>query len=420
MPPFVPVQSIESASVPVLETRRALWSGRLLVFFGLILAAFTLRLAVTSFTPLLSDIGNDIGFGPVMGGVFGMAAPAMFALAGITAPSIMVRIGLERTALLSVTLSTIGLATRSTMSDVSSMLLFTGVALFGMGLGNIVLPPLAKRYFSDRIALMSTIYISFVQLGTVVPALLAIPVADAAGWRLSLGMWALVTFAAILPWVGLARSARRNNVTVHDTKGACGPLWRSPIAWGLAMMFGMTSLFTYAFLTWLPTLLMDAGIARATAGTMLGVFILSGLASVMVVPTITTRMNNPFALAAASMIAMVAGMVGLLLFPMTGTIAWVILLGLGPSTFPMALTLINLRTRTSSGAAKLSGFTQGVGYSVACMGPFGFGLLHEMSDGWALPLGMLGVAVVVLITGAYHACKPRVIEDTLSPQVATG
>ena len=36
---------------------------------------------------------------------------------------------------------------------------------------------------------------------------------------------------------------------------------------------------------------------------------------------------------------------------------WAIIAGLGPATFPLGLTLINLRTRTPAGSAALSGFT---------------------------------------------------------------
>ncbi len=93
---------------------------------------------------------------------------------------------------------------------------------------------------------------------------------------------------------------------------------------------------------------------------------------------------------------------------------WVIWLGGAPCTFPMALTLINLRTRTPAGSASLSGFTQGVGYAVACAGPVLFGMLHTATDGWAAPFAFLGVAVLVLLAGAWQACKPRMLEDTWS------
>jgi len=103
---------------------------------------------------------------------------------------------------------------------------------------------------------------------------------------------------------------------------------------------------------------------------------------------------------------------GLLLAPMSMPILWVVVLGLGPSTFPMALTLINLRTRTQAGSAALSGFTQGGGYAVACAGPVLFGTLHTATDGWVAPFGMLCVAVLVLLVAAWHACKPRMLEDS--------
>ena len=35
--------------------------------------------------------------------------------------------------------------------------------------------------------------------------------------------------------------------------------WRSPLAWGMALMFGMTSLITYSMFTWLPILLTGKG-----------------------------------------------------------------------------------------------------------------------------------------------------------------
>jgi CP family cyanate transporter-like MFS transporter len=98
---------------------------------------------------------------------------------------------------------------------------------------------------------------------------------------------------------------------------------------------------------------------------------------------------------------------------MSATLVWVVVLGLGPSTFPMSLTLINLRTRTQSGSAALSGFTQGVGYTVACLGPLLFGILHNASSGWALPFAMLSIAVVVVVIAAWQACKPRLLEDAL-------
>jgi CP family cyanate transporter-like MFS transporter len=111
-------------------------------------------------------------------------------------------------------------------------------------------------------------------------------------------------------------------------------------------------------------------------------------------------------------VAYVAAFAGLLLAPMAAPMLWVALLGLGPSSFPLSLTLINLRTRTPAGSARLSGFMQGLGYSLSCLGPLLFGWLHDVSHGWTWPFAFLGLCLLVLLLGGWLACRPRMLEDT--------
>ena len=57
---------------------------------------------------------------------------------------------------------------------------------------------------------------------------------------------------------------------------------------------------------------------------------------------------------------------------------WAVLVGIGAAVFPVVLTLIGLRARTSEGTAALSGFTQSVGYLISAIGPFGMGALRGL------------------------------------------
>ncbi|MCA0156705.1 MFS transporter [Tsukamurella sp. M9C] len=394
---------------------RSVKQGRLLVLLAIVLFALTLRTAVTSLTPLLTRISEDLHFGATIIGVFGMLPTAMFAAAGIVTPFLTSRIGLERTTLVAVVATAIGIGVRSLMGGTLGLLAFSCLALIGMGIGNVVLPPLVKRYFSDNVAVLSTAYLTCVQLGTMVPALTAVPVADAYGWRVSLAIWAIIPIAAFLPWLGIVLARRGHDV--EDVTGEApseptGRIWRSPLAWGAAAMFGMTSLNTYAMFTWIPTILSDSGGSAALGGNMVALFSGVGFLATLIVPGLCTRMVNPFPLVIVFLGCFVVGFLGLLFAPMTLTWVWVIALGLGPTTFPMALTLVNLRTRTGAGSAALSGFMQGVGYLAACAGPLGFGLLHEATHGWTAPFMMLFACLVVLGLGAYQACKPRMLEDT--------
>ncbi|MGO1000494.1 MFS transporter [Lysobacter sp. CA196] len=414
---------------------RPLWQGRAWVLVGIVLSAFTLRTAVTSLTPLLDALGREFGFGSTMTGVFGMVPTAAFALFGVATPALAHRIGLERAALLAMAMAALGLLARAFVGGTGQLLMASALALAGMGIGNVVLPPLVKRYFADRVGTVSTAYITVLQLGTILPALAAVPLAQAAGWRTSLGSWSLVAVAAALPWITVlwmearGRSAQaRALARAHDdavclgdeapelsapaATAAPGRVWRSPVAWGMALMFGMTSLVTYSMFTWLPKLLIEAGGSPALGGSMVALFSTLGMISALCMPALAVRVANPFPIVIACVLAYLGGFAGLLLAPMQLTFVWVALIGLGPSTFPLSLTLINLRTRTPAGSAALSGFMQGLGYTLSCLGPLLFGWLHDLSHGWLWPFAMLGACLLVLIVGAYLACKPRMLEDS--------
>jgi CP family cyanate transporter-like MFS transporter len=399
----------------------------MLVLAGILLSAFNLRTAVTSLTPLLDVLGREFGFGATVAGVLGMVPTAAFAVAGVATPRLAHRLGLERTAVLSMALAAAGLLWRSLTGGTGGLLGASAVALMGMGIGNVILPPLVKRYFPDRIGPVSSLYITLLQVGTILPALLAVPLADAAGWRVSMGVWTLLAAAAMLPWLGVLRIERRAGsalAKLHDRAVVPGDeapelaappprgrVWHTGLGWGLALMFGMTSLVTYAMFTWLPKLLVEAGASPAFGGTMLALYSAMGLVGALSMPSLATRLRNPFPLALLCAACHLSAFAGLLWAPLSAPLLWAVLLGLGPSTFPLTLTLVNLRTRTPAGSAALSGFMQGVGYGLSCLGPLLFGLLHESSHGWGLPFGFLVLCVGVMLAGAWLACRPGILEE---------
>jgi len=399
------------------------WAGRLLALLCILLSAFNLRTAVTSLTPLLDSLGRTFGFGSTMTGVFGMMPTASFAAFAVLTPGIARRIGLERTGLLSMLLAACGLMVRSLADGTGQLLAGSVIALAGMGIGNVVVPPLVKRYFPDRVGTVSALYITILQLGTMLPALAAVPLAQAAGWRVSLGVWSLLATAAVASWLAILWQGRH----AARPSGDAGPfqadaamlaplpvpgrVWRAPLAWGMSLMFGMTSLVTYAMFTWLPKLLADAGASQAFGGTMTALFAALGLLGSLFVPGWAVRVRNPFVLVLACALANLVAFAGLWLAPMRWPLLWVVLLGLGGTTFPLSLTLINLRTRTAAGSAALSGFTQSLGYALSCAGPLLFGLLHAASGGWTWSFAFFVLCVLAQLAGAWQACRPRMLED---------
>ena len=52
--------------------------------------------------------------------------------------------------------------------------------------------------------------------------------------------------------------------------------------------------------------------------------------------------------------------------------------------FPVVLTLIGLRARSSEGTAALSGFTQSLGYLLSALGPFLVGTIYGATNSWTV------------------------------------
>ena len=146
-------------------------------------------------------IDAEIGLGAAGMGLLGMIPTAMFAVWGVLTPIVLRRMGLELLTVLAMLAAGAGQVIRALAHDPWVMGAGSLIALAGMGIGNIVAPPLVKKYFPRHVAAVSMAYITGLQLGTVAPALVAVPVEEAAGWRVSIGWWALLAFVAAIPWI---------------------------------------------------------------------------------------------------------------------------------------------------------------------------------------------------------------------------
>ncbi|GAA1705752.1 MFS transporter [Dietzia cercidiphylli] len=386
---------------------------------GVVLVSLNLRTAVTSLSPLLGVIDAEIGLGAGGMGLLGMVPTVMFALWGVLTPIVLRRMGLELLTVLAMTAAAAGQVLRALAHDPWVMGLGSLVALAGMGIGNVVAPPLVKKYFPRHVAAVSMAYITGLQLGTVVPALVAVPVEEAAGWRVSIGWWAVLAMVAAVPWVVeiLRGGSDTAGPPAVGAVGGTGPAqrvrpWRSPVGLALALFFGTNSLCTYAFFTWLPAVAESIGMTRAEGGLALAVYSAIGLIAALVVPWAAGRFEDPYPVVVVSVVCYLAGFAGLLWAPGAAPWVWICLLGVGPSTFPLCLTLINLRTRTQAGSAALSGFSQGVGYTAASLGPLVFGFLLS-GPGLGGGLAFLTVVLAVMCVVGRIACRPRMLEDTL-------
>lgn len=390
----------------------------MLALAGIVLAAVNLRTAVAALSPIFAEISVDVPLGSVGIGLLGTLPPLCFAIFGLVAPVLRRRLSLEALLTLSLVAMTAGHVVRAASDSYLVLALASTLAFAGMGVANVVLPPIVKKYFPDRIGLLTSVYVTVMTLFSMVPALAAVPAADSFGWRISVGMWAVLGLFALVPWVALwLRERRGGNAVAGDPldevpASVVGRVWHSGLAWALTVLFGMTAVNVFAAFAWLPEILTDiAQVPPAEAGSLLALYASMGVPLAIFVPMLAVRLRTPRPLVWAGTAAYICGYLGLLLVPTVATWAWVVLAGLGPLLFPLTLVLINLRTRTAEGAIALSGFTQGVGYLIGSAGPLMVGILHQLTGTWtAALLSLLATAGVVAVT-VLMVARPRMLED---------
>lgn len=394
-----------------------LWRGRALAFLGIVLVAFSLRSAVASLSPILDEVRVDIDVPMWAVGLIGTVPPVCFAVFGFVAPALERRFGLEPLAIATMIVVAAALTGRALAPDAWGLLAGTTVLFAAIGVGNVVLPPLIKTYFPDRTGTMTGLYSVMLAVAAFVPPLVAVPVADAVGWRLSLGGWALFAAMAVAPWVLLHRRERRRVPpagevpVVQPVPRVLGRLFRLPMAWALAATFAISSTSVYASFAWLPVILTDvAEVSHARAGALLSLFGAMGMPLSVMVPVAITRWHRIGVLYAVASATGIAAVLGLLYAPATATVLWVVLLGVPQGLFPAVLILVQVRSRTREGTVALSGFAQSGGYAVAAVFPLSFGLMHEATGSWTGPLIMLGALMLVAIPAGVIASRPETLE----------
>lgn len=394
----------------------ARWGGWLAVV-GIVLIALNLRTPVTSLTPIVAELGGDIPMDTVGIALIGMAPPMAFSLASLFSGPLARRLGLESSVLVTLAAMVLGLLVRALAVDYTMLLGGSVLALLGAGVGNILLPPLVKRYFPSRVGLMTGVYAALLGVSTALPAATAVPVAVALDWRVSLLQWAVLAAVALLPWLALVIAERSAGVADDVTDVAATSVrgvHRSRTAWAVTLTFATAALLSYSLFAWVPILLVDAGgVDAATAGLLVALFGVFGVPTSLGVVGLARVLGGMGRVVALGSVAYGLGYLGLGLAPAFSPLLWILLVGVGQLLFPAALVLINLRTRSGDGAVALSSLAQGWGYAVAALGPLVLGLLHEWTGSWMLPFALFGVLGLCAALLGPATGRPRFVEDEL-------
>ena len=368
-----------------------------LVGLGMMLIAFNLRPALTSVGPLLTDIRAETGLSAAGAALLTTLPVLCLGLACALGPLVVRRIGTDAGVLAAILVVALGNGLRG-LGGLPFLYLGICLAAVGIGLSGVLLPGLVKRDFAARAGIMTGLYTMVLCLGAAAGAGLTVPLAHAGGgWSPALAAWSLPALAAALAWLPFARIRS----VAERTPPPSGTLWSDPLAWQVTGFMGLQSALAYIVFGWLPAILQDRGLSALDAGFVASILSIGQMPAALFVPALAARLRDQRGLVVGLILLSAASFTVLVFGPIERVMLVGILLGLGVGgLFGLGLTIIVLRARDAAAAAGLSTLAQGVGYTVASLGPLAFGLAHDASGGWGWPtLLFAGIAAGSLVCG---------------------
>ncbi|QQZ35357.1 CynX/NimT family MFS transporter [Pseudomonas sp. SK2] len=375
-----------------------------LLLLGLVLVALNLRPALSSMAPVLGQVSAGLGLTGSEAGLLTTLPVLCLGLFAPLAPILARRFGGERVILGILFTLALGILVRSTLG-VAGVFLGSLMAGASIGIIGVLLPGIVKRDFPRHAGTLTGVYTMALCLGAAMAAGATVPLATRfdGSWAMGLGFWLVPALLAMLVWLPQARQGHGLHKVAYRVRG----LWRDPLAWQVTLYMGLQSSLAYIVFGWLPSILIARGLSPTEAGLVLSGSVILQLVSSLSAPWLATRGKDQRLAIVIVMLLTLAGLFGCLYAPLSGLWGWAVVLGLGQGgTFALALTLIVLRSGDAHVAANLSSMAQGVGYTLASMGPFAVGVVHDLTGGWAAVgwiFAVLGIGALVFGLGAGRA-----------------
>lgn len=425
-------------------------AAAVLLVVGFVLLSLNTRVAFGQLGPL----APAAGFGTGTLTLLGLLPPLCMGLFAPLAATARRRLGEERGLFWASALLLVGAVVR--ILGLPGLFIGTVLVSIATAVVNVLIPVFVRSRFEPRrVGVMMGVYALSMGVGSALVAALMMPVWEASGhsWRTAIGLAAV---PAALAALGIAPQLRHSGRAVGrgaepgaartgvpsgagavgtgvpgsasmvrtgvpgsagtragdtrtraggagvgkggDRSGRIGRL--DGLAWSLIAFFGLQTLLFYTTLAWLPAILVDAGVAKGTAGGMQSLFILGVAIGGFLTPVLAVARTDQRPHLFGVLLVCALGYAGLLAAPASAPALWAVVLGAGlGGGQAVAGVLYVKRGRDHDHVAALSTVAQTGGYLIAAAGPVTASVLHAVTGTWTAPLFAF-VGVLLLSTVA--------------------
>lgn len=391
---------------------------------GLLLAicftALSMRMPIIAAGVLTGRLREALHISGAAAGLFTTVTVLVFAATSPLMGRLGNRFGINRVLAIGLALTLLGQWLRAS-GTYPAFLAGTVLLASGISSANVLLPPFIRIVFPRRVGLLTSLYIALMNGSSAIAAGLVLPLAamPELGWQGALLAFLPFTVIALAIWLPYLRRGIGQEAAEHRERRSRGHLpLRHPLVWQITFFMGLQSFLYYSLVTWLPTVLLARGIDVERTGLVIFTFQMWNIPFAFLMPMLAARFRSQWVFGLISGCGYIVGIPLMWL----GHDHWLDLaafcLGISSgATFSLAVLFFNLRTPNANASATLSGMSQGIGYTLAAIGPFLVGFLEDQTGQWQYAIILLtAMAGVVALCGALSG-RNLVLPDPDEPHI---
>ncbi len=362
---------------------------------ALFIAALGLRPAVIGIGPVATAMAADLRVSHAYVALLETIPIICMGLFAPLGPFLAARLGDRATMALGLSVVVVAGSMRAFAPSATGIMLLTvavGIATGAAG----ALPALVGKLRASvsRTGLTAATSATGIVAGATFAAAAAAPVAAAlGGWRPTVAFMGLVCLIPLAGWLALVGPAPSRTPLATRPRGH---VWLRPVAWLLALAYGLQGIAYWGANAWLPGAFVEQGWSATSAGTLVALLNGATLLGNLSLIVLSSRVGRR-ALLVASAAAIGAGAVALTVQPHLA-VAWTLLMGLGNGMiYPVLLALTMDVAEDEAAAGAIGAFMLLVGYELSALGPVVLGLVRDAEGSFRLPLVLLAAAGVGVI-----------------------
>ena len=381
-----------------------------LLLAALVLAGLNMRPLMTSVSPLLEQLRQNIGLSPLAASLLPAVPMMMMGAIALTSGRLMQRFSVRNLLLGGLFLLLLALVSRLFVSDGRWLVLSTIPGGAGIGVVQMAMPGLIRQRFSRHSAPVTGLWAGALMGGGGIGAALTPWLNAHFGWQGALSSWTLPVVLALLLWLFIPTAPPAKAAAV-----VLPALWRKTRAWTLALSFGLVNGGYAICVAWLPDFYHQLGWSAQAGGSLLGMMIGCQVAGALLLPLLA-RGSDRRPLLLLTLALQLCGMLGFLLAPQAAPWLWAGIAGVGlGGAFPLALVLALDHLAQPQAGARLVAFMQGIGFIIAGSMPFIAGQLHTLTHDFT-SVWLLQTTVTLLLLVLNLRFHPRSYPRAFSQQ----